>query len=152
VKEFSPASIGNKLARMAIRVQRLSRYQNLTLDEYRQDEDTQLIVERLLEKIIQSALDINRAFLGRVIKLQSESLEKMSNTETFISASEHGLISKDLGQQIAKSGGFRNVLAHLYDDIIPDEVYRALRLTLQNYPQYILEVESYLTRTKIEND
>jgi uncharacterized protein YutE (UPF0331/DUF86 family) len=54
------------------------------------------------------------------------------------------LISAALGKRMEKSGGFRNVLAHLYDEIIPEKVYEALQSTLTDFPQYIAEVEDCL--------
>jgi uncharacterized protein YutE (UPF0331/DUF86 family) len=66
MKEFNSTTVGGKLERMGQRLRRLYRFRDLTLDEYLQGEDLQSIVERLLEQIIQSSLDINRAFLKRV--------------------------------------------------------------------------------------
>ncbi len=151
MKEFEPASISSKLATMLKRLQRLRRYEALTLNEYLLDEDIQAIVERLLEQIIQSALDINRAFLKRIAGIQTSEEMRLTNSETFTLAAEHGLLSKELGAALAKSGGFRNVLAHLYDEIIPESVYAALTLSLQYYPHYIATVQAYLDSLETED-
>jgi uncharacterized protein YutE (UPF0331/DUF86 family) len=144
VKNFDPNAVSNKLSAMARRLQRLRRYESLALDEYLQDEDIQLIVERLLEQIIQSALDINRTFLKRVMDVPFSAEDALTNSETFVAVAEHGLISEKVGTALAKSGGFRNALAHLYDEIIPEKVYTALKLALQYYPHYISAVQDYL--------
>lgn len=141
MKEFNPVTVGNKLEGMGKRLRRLNRYQDLTLDEYLQDEDIQSIVERLLEQVIQSALDINRAFLKRVAGIREA---QSPNSETFILVGQYGLISQRLANRMEKSGGFRNVLAHLYDEIIAERVYEALQNVLADYPQYVAEVEIYL--------
>jgi uncharacterized protein YutE (UPF0331/DUF86 family) len=154
VKNFDPDAISSKLAGMTKRLLRLRRYEALTLAEYLQDEDIQAIVERLLEQVIQSALDINRAFLKRVAGIQGSPFdgETVRNSETFILAADYGLISQELGEAIAKSGGFRNVLAHLYDEIEPETVYSALRLALQHYPPYTAAVQTYLDSLESENE
>ncbi|PSB19574.1 hypothetical protein C7B76_07195 [filamentous cyanobacterium CCP2] len=144
MKDFQPIEVGNKLTNMGKRLRRLNRYQTLTLNEYLQDEDLQSIIERLLEQVIQSALDINRAFLKRVAGISLESEKVPTNAETFTLVAQYGLISLELGQQMKKSGGFRNVLAHLYDEIIPEKVYEALQNALTDYPEYLAEVENYL--------
>jgi uncharacterized protein YutE (UPF0331/DUF86 family) len=144
MKEFSSITVGGKLEGMGKRLRRLNRYQALTLDEYLQDEDIQSIVERLLEQIIQSALDINRAFLKRVAGIALEGNMARKNAETFILAGQYGLISATLANRMEKSGGFRNVLAHLYDEIVPEKVFEALQSALTDYPQYVAEVENYL--------
>ena len=144
MKEFNPITVGDKLEGMGKRLQRLNRYQALTLGEYLEDEDIQSIIERLLEQMIQSALDINRAFLKRVSGITTENNKAPKNSETFILVGQYGLISPVLSKRMEKSGGFRNVLAHLYDEIIPEKVYEALQSALSDYPQYIAEVENYL--------
>lgn len=144
MKDFSTVTVGEKLEGMGKRLRRLNRFQTLTLDEYLQDEDTQSIIERLLEQIIQSALDINRAFLKRVAGITLKGGKAPKNSETFALAGQYGLISPALGKRMEESGGFRNVLAHLYDEIIAEKVYEALQNTLTDYPQYVVEVENYL--------
>jgi uncharacterized protein YutE (UPF0331/DUF86 family) len=145
MKNFEPEAIAAKLAGMVKRLQRLRRYETLTIDAYLQDEQIQAAVERLLEQIIQSALDINRAFLKRVVKIGTQQSGKpIENAATFILVAEHGLISHEQGKVLAKSGGFRNVLAHFYDEILPEQVYTALRLTLEHYPYYVLAIQTYL--------
>jgi uncharacterized protein YutE (UPF0331/DUF86 family) len=153
MKNFEPEAIGNKLAGMIKRVQLLRRYETLTLDEYLQNEDIQAGVERLLEQVIQSALDINRAFLKRVVRIEAQADGKpIENAATFILAAEYGLISSELGESLAKSGGFRNVLAHLYDEILPERVYTALSLSLDHYPHYALAIQTYLDSLETEDD
>jgi uncharacterized protein YutE (UPF0331/DUF86 family) len=144
MKEFTPSAVGDKLTGMGKRLQRLNRYQLLSLDDYLSDEDIQSIIERLLEQLIQSALDINRAFLKRNVGVPPLSENTLTNARTFILAGQHGLISPELSKRMEESGGFRNVLAHLYDEIIPEKVYAAFRKALTDYPQYLAEVGNYL--------
>lgn len=144
MKQFDPVSVGKKLEAMGNRLKRLNRYQHLTLDEFLKNEDIQSIIERLLEQVIQSALDINRAFLKRAVGMTLEGEKAPNNTETFILVGQYGLIPSELSRRMEKSGGFRNVLAHFYDEIIPEKVYEALQHTLMDYPQYLSEVENYL--------
>lgn len=54
------------------------------------------------------------------------------------------ILSDSLASELAKSGGFRNVLAHLYDEIIPVKVIIALSETLELYPEYLSKIQSYL--------
>ena len=59
-------SIANKLERMVNRLDRLKVYEQYTIEQYLADDDVQIIVERLLELVIQAALDINKALLRQV--------------------------------------------------------------------------------------
>ncbi len=133
--------IGKKLIGMTKRLNRLYTYQSLTFEEYLQDEDRQATIERYLEVVIQAAIDINRMLIKHIEDID---LEELTNAEAFTLAGELGFIASDLAAQLALSAGFRNVLAHIYDDIIPEMAYRALQLAVVQYPQYIQQIQTYL--------
>jgi len=132
----------SKLSRMVDRLDNLKRFETISLAAYLEDSDRQLIVERQLELLIQSALDINKAFLKRVASAPAP--ETVSNYESFVLMGEQDFIPSDLAQALAPSGSFRNVLAHDYDDIDPNQVYTALQKALTEYPQYIRAIQTYL--------
>jgi uncharacterized protein YutE (UPF0331/DUF86 family) len=133
--------IGKKMLGMTKRLNRLSTYQSLTFEEYLQDEDRQATIERYLEIVIQAAIDINRMLIKHRGIID---LEKLTNAEAFTLAGELGFITSELAAQLALSAGFRNVLAHVYDDVDPEMAYRALQLAVVQYPQYIQQVQTYL--------
>ncbi len=133
--------IGKKLIGMSRRLARLFNYRSLTFEAYLQDEDRQASIERYLEVVIQAAIDINKMLIKPI---ETIDLEKLTNTEIFILAGELGFISSELAAQLALSAGFRNVLAHVYDNIDPEVVYRALQLSVVQYPQYIQQIQTYL--------
>ncbi len=134
-------SIGRKLIGMTRRLDRLANYQSLTFEEYLQDEDRQATIERYLEIIIQAALDINRA----LIKSASEvKVEDLKNAETFSLAGELGFISSEVANQLIPSARFRNVLAHAYDEVLPELSYQALQVAVVQYQQYVQEIQTYL--------
>jgi uncharacterized protein YutE (UPF0331/DUF86 family) len=135
-----------KLSGMSRRIDLLKRYESISLVEYCENEETQMIVERLLELIIQAALDINKILLRQAIgiELKAPNGEALTNREIFILIGTHNVISPDLADQLARSGQFRNVLAHLYDDIDPRQVYDALQNTLEQYPLYIEAIQDYV--------
>lgn len=126
---------------MTKRLNRLSTYQSLTFEEYLQDEDRQATIERYLEIVIQAAIDINRMLIKHK---EDTDLEKLTNAEAFTLAGELGFITSELAAQLALSAGFRNVLAHVYDDVDPEMAYRALQLAVVQYPQYIQQIQTYL--------
>jgi uncharacterized protein YutE (UPF0331/DUF86 family) len=146
--------IAKKLAGMSRRFDKLKRYEFLSLDDYLLDEDRQIIIERLLELIIQAALDINKMFLKQVagINLGLTGDATPTNADIFRLAGEHGFIPLNLAEKLAKSGQFRNVLAHLYDDIDPQQVYIALQKAYEQYPDYIEAIQDYIDVLEANND
>ena len=152
--EIDLSGLAKKLAGMTRRFDRLKRYEPLSLDEYLLEEDRQIIIERLLELIIQTAIDINKMLLKQVagISLRSTDDGSVTNEEIFLLAGEHGFISLDLAKKLAQSGKFRNVLAHLYDDIDPGRVYVALQKTFEQYPAYIEAIQDCIDALEVNND
>jgi uncharacterized protein YutE (UPF0331/DUF86 family) len=139
--------IGKKLIGMNRRLARLSTHQSLTFEEYLQDEDRQASIERYLEIVIQAAIDINKMLIKNAGNID---LERLTNTEVFTLIGELNFISSELATQLSLSAGFRNILAHVYDDIDPEIAYRALKLSVVQYPQYIQQIQTYLN--SLEND
>lgn len=90
----------------------LEQFSNISLDDYLADFNKQLIVERLLQLIIQAAIDINHHILSR---LQPDNV--VSNFEAFIELAKYGVLTEDLARQLAPSAGLRNRLVHEYDEI-----------------------------------
>ena len=148
MSRFDPNALSYKIERMIERIDKLRRFQGYTLEQYLEDENhAQLVVERLLELVIQSALDINRALLKQIVGIRVE-----QNSDTFIEAGKAGFIPIDLGKKLARSGGFRNILAHQYDEILPEIVFQNLQEALAQYPDYVEAVQVYLDSIETENE
>ncbi len=130
----------NKLERTNDRLERLAQYKMLKLEDYLASEDTQIIVERLLELVIQSVLDINRNILKQSAHISNE----VSNFDSFLEMGKAGYVPIELAEKIAPSGSFRNVLAHEYDNIVAEKVFVGLQFALQQYPDYIEALQIYL--------
>jgi uncharacterized protein YutE (UPF0331/DUF86 family) len=148
MKPLDIESVGKKLTGMIRRIDLLTTYQGMTLDEYLQNEERQAVVERYLEVIIQAAIDINRMLINSV---ESVDLEKITNAEAFTLVAQLGFITSELADALIPSAGFRNILAHVYDDIIPEAAYKAFHLSLVQYPEYIRQIQTYLN-SREENE
>jgi uncharacterized protein YutE (UPF0331/DUF86 family) len=144
MNEHNVNILSRKVDIIRLRLKRLQKYRLITVQEYLDNDEAQDVIERNLEIIIQAAVDINKAILKNLLGSSSTELKAMKNSESFILLARRGILSEPLARELAKSGGFRNVLAHLYDEIIPVKVIVALNETLQLYPEYLSEIQSYL--------
>jgi uncharacterized protein YutE (UPF0331/DUF86 family) len=149
MRNLDVEGINKKLIGMAKRLNLLSRYKAMTLDEYVQDEERQAVVERCLEVLTQAAIDINKDLIESVQRRRSR---KFTNQEAFILAGELNLISSELATALLPSATFRNLLTHAYDNILLDESYRMMQLSFVHYPQYIRQVERYISSQGDENE
>ncbi|OGM59175.1 hypothetical protein A3A75_03075 [Candidatus Woesebacteria bacterium RIFCSPLOWO2_01_FULL_39_10] len=120
-------------------LEKLKRFEKTPLSNYLRNPDTQLLVERLLEKITSRLIEINyhilRQEFGTLPKDYFNSFEEMGKV---------GVISKELAEQIAPSAGLRNALAHEYDTIDQSQVYYSMKRALDQIPQYLQLIIEYL--------
>ena len=122
------------------KLQQLNRFGRISLDDYLGNSDQRLIIERLLELIIQSAIDINKHIVRKGLRLKFPSESK----ESFILLFQNNILSKELAQNLADSAGLRNVLAHQYLEINDTIVYESIAKALTQYPRYLQQITTYL--------
>jgi uncharacterized protein YutE (UPF0331/DUF86 family) len=106
------------------------------LDAYLANLDTRLICERLVELIVEAATDVHSELMMR------EGREPPpSYYDAFIIVGQMGLIPIELARRLAPLAGLRNRLAHEYEAINHERVYR----DLQRYMPLLIEYLRHLT-------
>lgn len=143
---IEPAIVLTKLDYMMKYLDNLKRFESVTLEEYLDNYNEQLFVERLLQLIIQVAIDINSYFLKQV-----ETQQTATNFEIFIEVGRRGIVTMELAEKLAPSGSLRNRLVHMYEEIDPVKVHEAIQKALQNYPVYQRQVTNYLDSLEADN-
>ncbi|WP_261264796.1 type VII toxin-antitoxin system HepT family RNase toxin [Laspinema olomoucense] len=138
--------VGRRLELIAQYVATLQEFKSVTRDDFLNNFRDRLTVERLLELIIQVALDINRHILVSVYQVNPP-----TNELCFLEAGRNGIISTELAQNLAPSAKMRNILVHQYEDINAEVVYTAISKALQQYPLYIRQVNDYLNSLEVNN-
>lgn len=124
----------------------LKKFNKVSLEDYLNNFESQLIVERLLQLMTQAAIDINEHILSKLNPGNST-----TNFEAFIELGKYKVISSELGKQLAPSAGLRNRLVHEYDDIDSNQVFKAISFALQQYPFYVKQVNDYLISLDEDN-
>ncbi len=124
----------------------LKKFNEVSLEDYLNNFESQLIVERLLQLMTQAAIDINEHILSKLSPGNTT-----TNFEAFIELAKYGVISPELGKQLAPSAGLRNRLVHEYDDIDSNQVFKAISFALQQYPLYVKQVNDYLISLDEDN-
>ncbi|MCA6562947.1 MAG: DUF86 domain-containing protein [Pseudanabaena sp. M151S2SP2A07QC] len=125
----------------------LKNFQDISLEEYLSNRHTQKIVERTLEIIFQAAIDANRHVLKEGFQIVIGEYR-----EGFTEMGKLKVLSEDLAKTLEDSAGMRNVLAHLYDKLDSRVVYRAIKMTLHDYPIYQEQILTYLETLEDKNN
>ncbi|AFW97302.1 MULTISPECIES: DUF86 domain-containing protein [unclassified Dolichospermum] len=124
----------------------LENFRSLSLDNFLADYSQQLLAERLLHLITQTAIDINHHILSRLNHGNST-----TNFESFIEVAKYQAITPELAQNLASSTEFIKHLIYQYDDIDPNQVFKAINFALKQYPLYVRQINSYLISLEEHN-
>jgi len=126
----------------------LSRLENLshyTFTEISEDFTKMSAVERLLEKIIMRAIDINQHIIAEL----GHGDEKIRGYEDTFHAL-HGLnvYPVEFSKEIAPSAGLRNRLIHEYNDTNNEIIYKSVKDAISQYTRYCDYVLKFISGKK----
>lgn len=140
MSNIDKAIVAKRVALITQYLESLKKFESKSLEEYLDNFETQMVVERLLQLMTQAAIDINEHILSRINPANST-----TNYEAFIEISKYNIINPELAKKLAPSAGLRNRLVHEYDDIDSNQVFGAIKFAIQQYPQYVQQISTYLT-------
>jgi len=145
---ISPIRVTRKLDVIQENLEDLENFQDLELEEFISNRHTQKIVERTLEIIFQAAIDTNEHILKEGFQIKIEEYR-----EGFREMGKVKVLSESLATTLEESAGMKNVLIHFYDKVKPEIVYKAIKMTLHDYPMYQEQILNYLeTLREKDND
>ncbi|MCI0433395.1 MAG: DUF86 domain-containing protein [Gemmatimonadetes bacterium] len=134
------AVVRRKLAVITRNLADLRAVAGLSLEDYRGDRMRLKATERLLQELIEAAIDTNVHVLrGLDRDVPAEYFR------TFIAVGEAGVIPNPLARSLAPSSGLRNRLVHEYDTIDDAIVLEAVRSALTHYTDYVMAVEAFVS-------
>ncbi|MDO8529157.1 MAG: DUF86 domain-containing protein [bacterium] len=145
---FRKDFIKKKISLIQEELGKLVAFKDFTLEEVTSDFFKYNTLERLLEKIIMRAVDINQHIIG---ELANENTKAPANyRETFTEIAKFEIYPKEFGEKISRSAGTRNVLAHDYDDEGTDyeKIYYSVNDCLKEYHRYCEYILKFLKKNE----
>lgn len=131
--------VRRKLERIAESLRLLEPMRGLSLEAYRGDVYRRKATERLLQEIVEAAVDVNLHLLAAGGRPIPDDLYS-----SFIALGEDGAIDATLAARLAPSAGLRNRLVHEYDRLDDALILASARKALELYPAYVASVERAL--------
>jgi len=132
--------IRRKLLIIAENLKALEPKANMTSGEYISDVYKRKATERLLQELIEAAIDINS---HRIV--QTGHAAPDDYYESFIKAGVLKITPADLAEKLAPSAGLRNRRVHEYDLLDHSLVLEAVKMAEKLYSKYIQEIERFLS-------
>jgi uncharacterized protein YutE (UPF0331/DUF86 family) len=133
--------INAKLSVIPENLKALEPIKGMNRDEYLRDIYKRKATERLLQEMIEAAIDINVH-----MAVGAGHSSPADYYQSFIQAGELGMISPELAEKLAPAAGLRNRLIHEYDKIDSGIVLEAVATTGELFPRYVKEIFSALPK------
>lgn len=124
--------VKEKVAAIQRDLRELTVYKDATLDEIVSDYRTHKAVERMLEVIINEAIDINQ----HLIVKSGHGQLPFDFRESFLLLINIGVYPVEFGKQISGSVGLRNILFHQYRKLDEQIFFSSIRDCLTQYTKY----------------
>ena len=109
----------------------ISEYLSITAGEYTKDWKIQRIIERTLQMMIETCVDV----AGHIISDQGFRIPK-SYSDAFSVLYENDIIDEKLHSSLKKMSQFRNIVVHQYDKIDSAIVVGILQNDLKNFVSF----------------
>ena len=133
----------NFIQRELVNLEKLSQYsfQEIVSDFFRQSS-----LERILERIINRAIDINQHLIAELYQKDIE--PPKDYRETFLRLTDLKIYPQKFAESISMSVGTRNALVHDYNNIDYGRIYSSISDCLRDYNEYCHYILKFLERQK----
>jgi uncharacterized protein YutE (UPF0331/DUF86 family) len=123
------------------------KFKSLTWNEYSDDRDKRRNVERWIENIVTSSVDIAKLVLTSKKKIIPDTYKEM-----LLSLSLVPCFDKENTKKIAQWVRFRNIVVHEYLDIKWKSIKRFIQETEKIYNEFVNEAKNYLNQKLAEEE
>ena len=138
--------VARKLQLIAEDLGRLLAFREATYEEITEDFVKMAAVERLLERIVMRAIDVNEHLISELATGEEDRITRLTYRDTFLRLAPLGVYDDGFAEKIARSAGLRNILVHDYNDLDRRIVVGAIRTCLVQYRAYVEHVRDFLDR------
>lgn len=143
-----PEFIRRKLHLIADDLGRLLSYRDETWESITADYIKLAALERLIERIVMRAIDINEHLIAELGSGTESRTTRLTYRETFLKLVGLGIYPGDFAERIAQSASLRNILIHDYNDADRKVVCGSVRSCLNDYREYVEFVTEFLDKNK----
>ena len=128
-----------KLSELDIYLAQLKEFTSISLEQYKADWKTQRIIERTLQIIIESCVDIANHIIS-----DSGMRPPKTYADTFRVLSENNIVAAELFAVLEKMAKFRNIVVHQYEEVDAEIVIVILEKHLGDFEEFKKTVLAYI--------
>lgn len=143
--------VQRKLHLIAEDLEHLTRFRAETRDSLVAAPVKLAAVERLLERVVMRAIDVNEHLLAELATGESRST-RLTYRDTFLMLADLGVYTPAFANRIAASAGLRNILVHDYNDTDRTIVHASIATCLRDYRVYLEYVSRFVDQLATSGD
>ena len=136
--------VKGKISRIDKELSYLADFKDFSLDELAKDYAMHHAVERMIEVIVNFAIDINQHIIANSPKKDLP----FDFKESFLILSEIDVYPKEFASRISQSAGLRNILVHDYAKLDETKFFNSIKDCLNDYEAYCRYVMKYIAKAK----
>lgn len=119
----------------------LKRYRNIPKETLFEDVDRRGALERYLYLACQAAIEVGESLIA-----YRRFRKPVYLSDTFVILQENGVVNSELSEKLIRMTGFRNALAHDYDELNYEVVYSVLHDGVNDIESFVEIAERELRR------
>ena len=128
-----------KLSALEEYLQQIAEYSSISTDQYAKDWKSQRIIERTLQMMVETCIDI----AGHIIADMKYRVP-ISYADSFLVLAENDIVNESLSMSLEKMAKFRNIVVHDYERVDEEIVIGILRKNLDDFTKFKVAVVSFL--------
>ena len=128
-----------KLSALEEYYEQIAEYRSISTDQYAKDWKSQRIIERTLQMMVETCIDI----AGHIIA-DMKFRVPVSYADSFHVLAENDIVNESLSASLEKMAKFRNIVVHDYDRVDEEIVIGILRKNLDDFTIFKDAVVSFL--------
>lgn len=129
-------TVENKISSIKKYLTILENFKDHSQQEIKNDINLRGAVERYLYLVVQATIDLAESTIS-----YKDLRKPATMAENFEVLQEADIISQDLAQKLIQMVGFRNVMAHDYEEVDYDIVYNVLQQGLKDIENFVTQIE-----------
>ncbi|MGH2771923.1 MAG: type VII toxin-antitoxin system HepT family RNase toxin [Actinomycetota bacterium] len=134
-----PELVTRKLSQLHRYLSELEAHRGLPYQDYLSKSDKRRAVERLLELVVEVAVDLNTHLVT-----EKRGSPPSDYADSFRAAAACGILPAGLAETLAPSAGLRNVLVHEYGEIDDAKVHGSITMALDGFAEYSRNIVKWL--------
>lgn len=142
--------VKNKVDAILTDLNQLKEFESYTFDQVAKDYRTHKVIERIIEVVVNEAIDINQ----HLIVKSGQGKLPFDFKESFLLLVTIGVYPEAFAKKIADSIGLRNILVHQYRKLDEQVFFLSIKDCFEQYTKYCGYILRYLEqkiRSKLRN-